>query len=118
MPTSGEEERTKVPQAIEPMEESEPRPTFVTPAPLPLNVPEMFTPLAPFVTTLGGSCAAVSVPVMFAAATELALPAVAAFAARTAYGVAVSGCLGLRVANAPPPFVRTPISSQRSAPGN
>src|SRR5262245_28314049 len=71
--------------------------TLNMPAPLPLNVPEIFTSLAPLVTTFAGNCAVVSAPMILLAATELALAAVAAFAARTAYGVAVSGCRGLSV---------------------
>ena len=75
--------------------------TSVTLAPLPLNVPLMLPPL---VATLAGNCVAEMLPVT--------LPAV------TAYGEAVNGCRGASVVNAPLPLVRTPISSQRAAPGN
>jgi len=51
---------------------------FVKPPPLPLNVPERFTPAALFVITADGSCPRPSVPVTFAAGTELALAAVVA----------------------------------------
>ena len=63
---------------------------LVSPPPSPPKVPVRFTPVRLFVTTVPGSCAGLSVPVMFAAATELAVPAMAAFAARSAYGVGVS----------------------------
>ena len=73
-----------------------------------MNLPEMFTPLAPLVSPLAGSCASGIVPVIFAAATELALAATPALPANTAYGVGVSRCRGVSTVNAPPPFVRTP----------
>ncbi len=38
---------------------------FVTPAPLPLKVPERFTPAAPLVSTPTGNCAKEMAPVMF-----------------------------------------------------
>ncbi len=46
MPTTGEDSSLKPPNATAPSESSEPRLIFVTPAPLPLNMPEMATPLA------------------------------------------------------------------------
>ena len=87
--------------------------TPVMPAPLPLNVPEIFTPLAPLVTTVAGSCPSGIVPVSCATGT---LPESAA--AVMAYGVGVTGWRGVSTPNAPPPLVPTPSSSQRAAPGN
>ena len=55
--------------------------TLVTPAPLPEKVPMRFTPLEPLVTRLDGNCASAIVTVMFAAATEPALAALAAWMA-------------------------------------
>ena len=43
--------------------------TFVMPVPLPVNVPEKFTPLAPLVTTPAGSCASGMTPASWPTAT-------------------------------------------------
>src|SRR5437899_10321269 len=62
----------------------EPIGTFVNPTPLPVKAPEMLALFAPFVITLCGICVVASVPVILAAATELAVLAtfaVEAFAA-------------------------------------
>ena len=55
--------------------------TLLSAPPLPVKEPVKFTPVWVFVTTVPGNCASESVPVMFAAATELALAATVAVAA-------------------------------------
>ena len=66
------------------MEPPPPPGRLVSPAPLPVKEPARLTPLAPLVTTVAGRAASGSSPVMFAAATELALAAVPALNACTA----------------------------------
>jgi len=76
-----------------------------------LAVMELLAMLAA-VTAPVANCALVIVP----ARMELPLIGPVTWPAVIAYGVVVSGWRGLNVANAPPPFVRRPISSHRLAP--
>ena len=71
------------------------------------------------VTAPAASISELIVPLpMFPAAIVPLMPAAFTPPAKTAYGAGVNAWRGASSVNAPPPFVRTPISSQRSAPGN
>src|SRR4051812_4794005 len=100
---------------INPLELTFSRLMLVMPAPFPVNVPEMFTPLAPLVMTPGGRPVNGMAPLIWL--PETVPLTLLAGVAKMAEGGGGNGRRGARVVN-PPPFFCTVISSQRGSPLN